>query len=107
MVQWLVDNRAETEAKDSWGWNALLWASQRGHLARVSLVLERGANLAASGDGSGYTALMAASLQGHEDVVELLLAHGGIDINAVNRNDDETALFYYCYYGHAEVTKVS
>ena len=53
---------------------ALLFAALGGHDAVAKLVLDRGADVAAT-DNKGATALMVAARGGHEAVAKLLLDH--------------------------------
>ncbi len=52
-----------------------MWASLRGNVDVVKLLLAKGADINAKTKG-GQTALMAASSGGHQEVVNLLKAHG-------------------------------
>ena len=48
-VRSLLAAGAKVEAKDSIGWNALLWASVNGHTAVVTALVAAGANVEAMG----------------------------------------------------------
>lgn len=48
-VQALIETGEDLEQKDDYGWTALNWATGRGNLAVVRLLLEAGANAANSG----------------------------------------------------------
>jgi len=72
---------ANVNAKESDGYTPLMWASSRGHLEVVQvLLLANGADVNAK-DKDGYNALMKASLREHPAVMEALLARGA-DVNA-------------------------
>ncbi|HTQ10401.1 MAG TPA: PQQ-binding-like beta-propeller repeat protein [Fimbriimonadaceae bacterium] len=62
-----------TEFRD--GGTALLFASQRGHVEAVRMLVEHGANVNAYDDLNGTTALTFAL--GHPEVVQALVDHGG------------------------------
>ncbi len=53
----------------------LHWASGKGHVEVVKLLLEKGADLIAA-NSSGWTPLHWASENGHVEVVKLLLENG-------------------------------
>jgi ankyrin repeat protein len=85
----LLHDPATINDVDSSGRTALMWASQRGHVHCVKLLLDSYAdpNLR---NQFGYTALILACLRGHFKCAELLLYYGA-DANI--RNDEgKTAL---------------
>jgi ankyrin repeat protein len=63
------------DREDEDGDRPLASAAWHGHLGMVRLLLERGANINATGDG-GDTALHLAALWGHYEVLALLLDKG-------------------------------
>ncbi len=63
------------DAKDSEGWTPLLYASERGHLEIVRLLLDYGASVHALSDFN-ESALMCAAEYGHYEVVLELLERG-------------------------------
>jgi len=71
--------------------NALLEMVWEGDLAKVELVVLKGANVNVAGDKK-RTPLMLAATKGHFDVVEFLYSKGA-DINAKD-SDNQTALMY-------------
>ncbi len=74
-VQALIDAGANVNAKDEYGWTALMEAAARGHTATVQALLDAGANVNAQGT-FGATALMKAQENGHTEVVEILKKAG-------------------------------
>lgn len=56
-------------------WPPLLWASQRGSVDMVRLLLDHGADVSAV-EAAGHFALYLASVNGHSGTVELLLERG-------------------------------
>jgi serine/threonine-protein phosphatase 6 regulatory ankyrin repeat subunit B len=87
----LVDENGET---------ALAWASHRGDVDMVRLLLDYGADVNIA-PKSGWTALMAASERGHVAVVKMLLRNG-VFYNDVDE-DGRTALSVATENGHDKV----
>ncbi len=81
----------------------LIVASLSGDAARVSLLLNRGADVKAKGS-FGMTALMHAAQNGYAEVAKVLIA-GGADPNAAN-DFGMTPLMFAAKGGHAEVIKL-
>lgn len=67
--------RVDLDAVDGDGWTPLHYASDRGHSAVVSVLLDEGAN-ASSKDGMKRTPLHLAAARGHVECVKALLAGG-------------------------------
>jgi ankyrin repeat protein len=90
-VKALLANGAEVNAKDNYGYTALMAAaaSRRGHPEVVEALLAKGAEVNVKNE-DGRTALMSASSAGKAEVVQLLLAKGA-DVNAKD-NWGNTAL---------------
>lgn len=82
---------AEEKAKGSTVLTGLRFAAQEGQVARLQMMLEKGADVNGK-DAAGYTALELASFQDHEHAVQLLLEHGA-DVNL--RGSDECPPLYY------------
>ena len=80
IVQLLLENGADIEARNSSGDTALIWAAQRGNSAIVELLLQRGADIEAKNQYGG-TALFWVALKGNMALVQLLLEKGA-DIEA-------------------------
>ena len=78
-------------------------AAERGDVARVRWLLERGAPTELP-DYAGMTACITASQEGHVKVVRALLAAGGRVDSA--RSCGSTALDYACKYGRTEVVRL-
>ena len=85
----LNNGKANINAKDRDGWTALIWASCKGDLEIVKLLVESGADIDAK-DNDGWTALMRASWRGYLEIVQYLVEIGA-DINIKNK-DGKTAL---------------
>jgi ankyrin repeat protein len=75
VIQHLINNGADVNIRDNFGYTALIWASRFGHIDIVRLLIDAGADVNARNDG-GRTALMYASDCGYLDIVELLRSKG-------------------------------
>jgi ankyrin repeat protein len=103
VVQLLVEEGADVDAKTSNRETALHRAADHGHKTVARLLLENKADVNAK-DESGKTALYLAARNRHETVVRLLLEEGA-DVNAKN-GDGETALYWAAYHGHETVVRL-
>jgi len=75
-VKFLIDHRANVNAKTVQGHTALTYASRDGFLETVKHLIENGAEVN-SATSFGYTALMLASSQfGHAKVIDTLIDNG-------------------------------
>jgi ankyrin repeat protein len=78
-------------------------AAHHGHLEVVRLLIERGANISATGEWRN-TALHYAAIMGYEEVVALLLDNGA---HANSRNQHGiTPLVLACHNGHLGVVRL-
>ncbi|MCU0924108.1 MAG: ankyrin repeat domain-containing protein, partial [Burkholderiaceae bacterium] len=98
----LLEAKADINAKDSFGFTALMYASLKGHVPVVGALLEAKADANAE-DINGQTALMWASRTGHVAVVRALL-EAKTDANAKS-DDNVKALWLASQEGHAEVVR--
>ena len=94
IVQLLLHDGANTEAKDDHGMTALDLAASRGHDNVVQVLLEN-----KSGRDTGL-ALFQAAWGGHTKVIQLLLQHG-VDIDGVDQIG-MTALHLAAQMGHED-----
>jgi ankyrin repeat protein len=103
-AQYLLDHGARVHDHDAHGQAALHWASYKGSVGVVRLLLERGADPTIPLDHP--TALVVAATHNRPDVVRLLLTHphAARAINAV-RSDGTTALWRACRNGKAGVAR--
>jgi ankyrin repeat protein len=62
----LLDRGSDVHARDIGGYDAMLWASGKGHLPVVTILLDRGADPCTR--GNHWTALGAATAWGHHPV---------------------------------------
>ena len=94
----LALSRRLADVKDYTGRTPLHYAANAGHKEVAELLLEKGADINATGV-TGATALIVAARQGHESIVILLWTKGA----AVSERDSagHTALQYAVINGHA------
>ena len=79
-IERLIQEGADIEAKDKYGWTALLLAASNGHIDVIEFLIEKGADVNAK-NRCGETALVYAAMNGRTKMAELLLEHGA-DIEA-------------------------
>jgi outer membrane protein assembly factor BamA/outer membrane protein assembly factor BamE (lipoprotein component of BamABCDE complex) len=82
LVEALLANNANVNAKNFYGDTPLMWAADKGRMEVVGLLLANQAEINA-GNMLGQTALHVAALAGHKAVAEVLLGHGA-DVNVRN-----------------------
>ena len=108
VVEFLLANHADINARDSLHMTALTHAATEGHQEMAEFLLANKAD-PNIGDNSGLTPLFQASLMGRKEMVELLLAHGA-DVNAKGKDGafwaGDTPLYIAACNGMAEVAKV-
>ena len=102
LIEKLLENGADIEAKDQYGNTALTTAALYGRQSIVECLLDRGADIEAK-DQYGRTALLLAAWQGHKSIVECLLDRGA-DIEAKNPYG-YTALLLAAWYGHQSIVE--
>jgi hypothetical protein len=101
VVEFLLANKAEVNARDLNGQTPLFYAALQGHEDVVQVLLAHGADVDAK-DKNGQTPLYNAV--SHRDVVEVLLAHGA-DVNNKAR-DGQTPLHYAVGFAGMDVVQV-
>jgi ankyrin repeat protein len=103
VIRLLDADPALLEREDDGGVRPLVLAAQHEQLGVARLLIERGVNVNATGDGGG-TVLHHATADGTEEVVALLLDKGA----HANTSDDEgiTPLMCACANGHLGVAKM-
>ncbi len=91
-VRLAINFGAEVRAKDNNGWTPLHYASYYNHIEIAKLLIERGTDVNAKGNGGGRTPLHVASTYNSIKIVELLIERGA-DVEAKD-NDGWTPLYY-------------
>ncbi len=86
MIEVLIGNGADVDAKTKRGVTPLLRATSLGNADAVSMLLEKGADVNAK-TRSEWTALHSAVALGMTHIVTILIAHGA-DVNAVDEMDE-------------------
>ena len=71
LLELLVKNGADVNARDNTGSTALMMASYEGNVDVVKMLLENGADLNAT-EKSGKTALSIAKLKDNKEVIDIL-----------------------------------
>ena len=105
-VKKLIGNGANVNAKNHYGWTALIEASMSGHLKIVQYLVEIGKDKKIyidAKDNDGSTALIWASRDGHPETVKYLLENDA-DINVKNCSNS-TALIEASSIGHLEIVQ--
>jgi ankyrin repeat protein len=101
-VRRLLDAGAPIAARDDRGRNAVLAATQGGHVAAARLLIERGADVNAQ-DDIADSAFLLAGARGRVEIVRAALPHA--DPRVLNRYGG-TALIPACHYGHVETVRL-
>ena len=101
-VERLAAEGASVDAKDEYGYTAVVKAAAKGHTEVVEALLRLGCDPNAPDPGVGWTALMYAAIKGHGGVVGALLEHGGVELDAVD-DGGLTALMGAASRGHAAI----
>lgn len=103
IVETLLRQGKNVNARDERGWTPLMWSASRGHAEITQVLLEHGAEVNATSQGY-VTALMLAAHDGHVVVTEILMKRGA-DVDAQDKNGT-TALLGAAFRGHVASVKV-
>lgn len=104
-VSLLLADGYAADVKDEFGRSSLSWASYKGHMEVVKLLLSRKDVDVNSRDNEASTPLLYAAAQGHGGIVEQLLAHKDIEANLEN-SFAETPLLVAARNGYLAVIKL-
>ena len=105
MLEFLLSNGANTEARDEHGVTPLMWVTGYADIEVIKTLLNHGAKATAE-NNYGDTVLMEAVRNENPLVTELLLQKGaGPTINAQNELYGDTALMNAAFRGNAETVK--
>ncbi|XP_062505439.1 death-associated protein kinase 1-like isoform X3 [Corticium candelabrum] len=88
-VEGLLDEGAEVDACDRYGWTVLIIACRNGSKSLVELLLSRGADINRT-DKWGWTALMWTAFSGYDEIIDILLA---AKANVKQKNEYGTTAF--------------
>ena len=72
----LIDAGVDVNGVDAWGYSALMYAAEKGHLGIVTTLVQAGANVDRQGIEVGHTALNLATISRHTQIVRSLLEAG-------------------------------
>lgn len=102
-VEEALDNYAEIETKNHFGWTALHLASYYNKNNIIEFLIKKGANIEAKTD-IDETPLHAVSQEGNFDMVKLFLANGSN--KEVKNKHGITPLMYSSIYGYIDIVRV-
>ncbi|KAJ6788711.1 hypothetical protein PWT90_02433 [Aphanocladium album] len=105
VIETLLQNGADIEARDSTGRTSLAWAAKNGNKAVIELLLVRGANLETRDAKYGQTPLVWAIDNGHEEVVRQLL-EADADLEVVDDAYNQTPLAWAFESGNETVIRL-
>ncbi|RMG00336.1 MAG: ankyrin repeat domain-containing protein, partial [Acidobacteria bacterium] len=104
VVEYLLENGRDVNAKNSNGWTALMYAAKGGCKEIVELLIEKGADVNAQ-DEAGWTALMYAGVKCCKETFELLIERGvdpsvkdnrGWTVYVITGRDDDNSDWSRC-----------
>jgi len=109
-LQELLDSLGDDEDVVNWGdpddylHNPFIWASYKGHLEAVKLLVAQPKVDLNRGSQSGQTGLICASKKGHTDIVKLLVNTPGVDVNLAH-NAGDTPLHWAAKEGFSDCVR--
>lgn len=96
----------DVNSKDSHGWTALMWATDKNHENIVQFLLQApNINVNFKDKLFHKSALLIASWRGYARILKLLLQNPNIDVN-IQDSSEWTALMYAVYYDHINCVKL-
>ena len=103
IIRLMIKNKADLNAKGSYGYTPLMVAALTGNIEGVKLLVEAGAGVDKS-QKDGQTPLWLAALNGHSDIVSFL-AKKGANLNVVDENEKQTPLMLAADFGYLDTVK--
>ena len=76
IIELLIANGADVNAKNDYGYTPLHWTANNGHKEVIELLIAKGADVNAK-DNQGRTPLDTAIRRKHPEIADLLRKHGG------------------------------
>jgi ankyrin repeat protein/acetyl esterase/lipase len=95
LVELLISNGADVNAKNKWGRTPLRWAIYNRDKVMIKLLVSKGADINMK-DEDGVTPLHLIAMSDRKDIVEFLIANGA-DVNA--KNESGYTPLYYAIWG--------
>ena len=98
----MIEQGADVNARNNYGWTALSHAARIGNVELVRLLIAHGADVNVQ-DESGWTPLMRAAMKGNSECADVLIEHGArVDLQD---NTHSTALHWAARRGHVEIVQ--
>lgn len=102
VLELLLENDFDIDAKDSYGATPLIIAAENGHVEVLRILLDKGASINAV-NYRGESALYWAARNGHKAALEFLLEKGA---DLIKDDEEWSALNWLIVNGDVELTKV-
>ena len=99
----LIEEGADVNWRDAYGWTPLIWAASKGLVDVVRLLLDKGADINHK-NNYGRTALHQAAISGEDEVVRFLIERGA-DLHVKN-DDGQTPLFIAKQNNHSSTAAI-
>lgn len=104
VLELLLNDSSEVNAKDGGGRTPLHIASEMGYVQMTIFLIMMGADVNA-GDEKGYTPLHLATIKGKVEVMKILIKNSA-NVNAANIDNGNTALHLAVDAGHEKIIKI-
>ena len=103
IFHYLIDNGANVNVQDEFGFTALFISSRKPYKDLVELLLQQGGDVNIP-DKYGNTVLLLASVDGDKDMIKIFLQYGA-DVNVADRNGN-TPLSLASQDGNKDIVKL-